>query len=72
MARNKHNTHAIIKYLFWQMTYQNPEAFYACVNYGEAYAPKEIMERSICIDGDIGNVLFNTSLSGVGIPLAPF
>ena len=72
MARNKHNTHAIIKYPFWQMTYQNPEAFYACVNYGEAYAPKEIMERSICIDGDIGNVLFNTSLSGVGIPLAPF
>ncbi len=56
MARNKHNTPAIIKYSFWQMTYQNPEAFYACVNYGEAYAPKEIMERSICIDGDIGNL----------------
>ena len=51
------NTPAIIKYPFWQMTYQNPEAFYACVNYGEAYAPKEIMERSICIDGDIGNLL---------------
>lgn len=40
MARNKHNAPAIIKYPFWQMTYQNPEAFYACVNYGEAYAPK--------------------------------
>ena len=51
------NTPAIIKYPFWQMTYQNPKAFYACVNYGEAYAPKEIMERSICIDGDIGNLL---------------
>ena len=56
MARNKHNTPAIIKYSFWQMTYQNPEAFYACVNYGEEYAPKEIMERSICIDGDIGTL----------------
>lgn len=51
------NTPTIIKYPFWQMTYQNPEAFYASVNYGEAYAPKEIMERSICIDGDIGNLL---------------
>ena len=51
------NTPAIIKYPFWRMTYQNPKAVYACVNYGEAYAPKEIMDRSICIDGDIGNLL---------------
>ena len=51
------NTPAIIKYPFWRMTYQNPKAVYACVNYGEAYAPKEIMNRSICIDGDIGNLL---------------
>ena len=40
-----------------QMTYQNPKAVYACVNYGEAYAPREIGDRSICIDGDIGAVL---------------
>ena len=51
------NTPGIIKYPFWRMTYQNPRAVYACVNYGEAYAPREIMERSICIDGDIGKVL---------------
>ena len=51
------NTPGIIKYSFWQMMYQNPEAVYACVNYGEAYAPREIGERSICIDGDIGGVL---------------
>ncbi|HJB15827.1 MAG TPA: Sir2 silent information regulator family NAD-dependent deacetylase [Candidatus Blautia excrementipullorum] len=51
------NTPGIIKYPFWQMTYQNPKAVYACINYGEAYAPKEIGERSICIDGDIGEVL---------------
>lgn len=51
------NTPGIIKYPFWQMTYQNPKAVYACINYGEAYAPKEIRERSICIDGDIGEVL---------------
>ena len=51
------NTPGIIKYPFWQMTYQNPEATYACINYGDAAAPREIAERSICIDGDIGEVL---------------
>ena len=39
------------------MTYRNPKAVYACVNLGEAYAPGEIANRSICIDGDIGEVL---------------
>lgn len=53
------NTPGIIKYPFWQMTYQNPKAVYACVNLGEAFAPQEIAERSICIDGDIGEVLEN-------------
>lgn len=51
------NTPGIIKYPFWKMTYQNPKAVYACVNQGEAVAPREIKERSICIDGDIGEVL---------------
>ncbi|HIS56193.1 MAG TPA: Sir2 silent information regulator family NAD-dependent deacetylase [Candidatus Merdisoma merdipullorum] len=51
------NTPVIIKYPFWRMTHQNPEAVYACVNYGEAYAPREIAGRSICIDGDIGETL---------------
>ena len=57
LVRNKHNTPGIIKYPFWQMTYQNPEATYACINYGDAAVPREIAERSICIDGDIGEVL---------------
>ena len=51
------NTPGIIKYSFWQMTYQNPKATYVCINYGDTVAPKEIAERSICIDGDIGEVL---------------
>ena len=51
------NTPGIIKYPFWQMTAENPQAIYACVNAGEAYAPREIAKRSICIDGDIGKVL---------------
>ena len=39
---------------FWRMTAENPKAVYACINWGQAYAPKEISERSICIDQDIG------------------
>lgn len=51
------NTPGIIKYPFWQQVYKNPNAAYACLNYGEAYAPREIKDRAICIDGDIGNIL---------------
>lgn len=51
------NTPVIIKYSFWRMTAQNPSAAYACLNQGSAWAPREIAERSICINGDIGEVL---------------
>ena len=51
------NTPGIIKYPFWQMTYRNKNARYACVNLEGAYAPEEIKERSVCIAGDIGDVL---------------
>ena len=54
MACNKQNTPGIIKYPFWLMTYENPKAVYDCVNLGEAFVPKEIEGRAICIDGDIG------------------
>lgn len=52
-----YNTPGIIKYPFWQMTAKNPEATYACVNYGEAVCPDEIKNQAICIDGDIGKIL---------------
>ena len=39
------------------MTAGNPEATYACVNYGEASTVEDIAGRSICINGDIGDVL---------------
>ena len=51
------NTPGIIKFPFWKMTAKNKNAVYACINYGQAYAPKEIEERSICINGDIHEVL---------------
>lgn len=51
------NTPGIIKYPFWRMVKNNPKAVYICVNRGEAYAPKEIEKQSICMDGDIDQVL---------------
>ncbi len=51
------NTPGIIKFPFWKMTYQNPNAFYACVNLGEVYAPKEIFGRAVCVDVDIAEVV---------------
>ncbi|MBP5781402.1 MAG: Sir2 silent information regulator family NAD-dependent deacetylase [Clostridia bacterium] len=52
-----YNTPGIIKYPFWRMTMNNENATYACVNYGEAITLEEIAARSICIDGDIGEVI---------------
>ena len=52
-----YNTPGIIKYPFWQMTADNQDATYACVNYGEAVCPEDIREQAICIDGDIGTVI---------------
>lgn len=52
-----YNTPGIIKYPFWRMTAENPRAVYACVNRGQAVCPQAIAERSICIDGDIGETL---------------
>lgn len=51
------NTPAIIKFPFWKMTAAWDDAFYACVNYSEAYVPEEIADRSVAISDDIGNVV---------------
>ena len=51
------NTPVIIKYPFWQMTNDNPKAVYACLNYNEAFCPKQIEKQSICLDGDAGVIL---------------
>lgn len=51
------NTPAIIKFPFWRFTHANPKAVYACINLGEAFCPPQIEKRSICINGDVGEVL---------------
>lgn len=51
------NTPVIIKYPFWKRVKENPCAAYACVNFGEAFAPKEIIKQSILINRDISEIL---------------
>ena len=51
------NTPGIIKYPFWRYTYDNPNATFACLNYGQAMAAREILDRSILIDADIDAAL---------------
>ncbi|MDE6596088.1 MAG: Sir2 silent information regulator family NAD-dependent deacetylase [Oscillospiraceae bacterium] len=58
-----YNTPGIIKFPFWQFTAENPQAAYACINFGETVAPEEIADRSILINTDIAealNLLFKT------------
>ena len=51
------NTPGIIKYPFWQMCAGNPQATYACINFGEAVAPVEIDRQAILIDAGADVVL---------------
>ena len=57
------NTPVIIKYPFWQMTAENPNAVYACINYGEAICPRDIEKQSICINADIKQII--ESIAGI-------
>ena len=51
------NTPVIIKYPFWKMAMQDKNIPYACIIQEEAYAPRELQKRSVCIAEDIGAVL---------------
>ena len=53
------NTPVIIKYPFWQITAKNPNAVYACINFNEVFCPEELEKKSICIGGDIAEVLWD-------------
>lgn len=51
-----YNTPGIIKFPFWKMTAGNPNATYACINFGEALCPREIEKQAICMNGDAGEI----------------
>lgn len=52
-----YNTPVIIKYPFWQMTDKWQHVHYICLNYGQAYAPDEIKDKSVCVNKDIDEVI---------------
>lgn len=51
------NTPGIIKYNFWQLTHLGKNATYICINNNQAFTPNEIKEKSLCINGDISEIL---------------
>ena len=51
------NTPVIIKYPFWNEVLNNKNSIYVCINFNEAYAPAEIVDRAIIINNDIHKVL---------------
>lgn len=53
------NTPVIIKYPFWYYTKENPEAFYVSINKGGAACTESIRRRSLCLEEDIGKVLYD-------------
>ena len=53
-----YNTPGIIKYNFWQYAYNWRNAFYVCINKGDAYVPKEIENKAIGIDADLAEVIY--------------
>ena len=48
-----YNTPGIIKYPFWQMTYEWPDASYAIINLNDSEIPDEIRKKSVVIAADI-------------------
>lgn len=54
-----YNTPGIIKYNFWQYAYNWRNAFYVCINKGDAYVPKEIENKAVGIDADLAEVIKN-------------
>ena len=54
-----YNTPGIIKYNFWQYAYNWRNAFYVCINKGDAYVPKEIENKAVGIDADLAEVMKN-------------
>ena len=54
-----YNTPGIIKYNFWQYAYNWQNAFYVCINKGDAYVPKEIENKAVGIDADLAEVIEN-------------
>lgn len=56
------NTPGIIKYPFWEMVFKNKKATYVSINAHDAYAPKEILDRSMLINEDLSEVISSLNM----------
>ena len=56
-----YNTPVIIKYPFWQLTYQNKNAVYICISFDENEYPKEIENQTISLQGDADKIIRDLS-----------
>lgn len=52
-----YNTPSIIKFPFWNMTAENANSSYVCVNLDTDYVPEAISDRAVCFAADIGATL---------------
>ena len=52
-----YNTPSIIKYNFWRYAANWKNAFYVCINKGEAYVPEDIAEKAVGVNEDIAVVV---------------
>ena len=52
-----YNTPGLIKYPFWPYTYNWKDAFYICIDKGQADIPSERKDKAICVDADISAVI---------------
>ncbi len=52
-----YNTPSIIKYPFWQMTYNLPSANMVSINLNDSELPKELGTKAFSIGGDIGEII---------------
>ena len=52
-----YNTPGIIKYNFWRYAVNWKNAFYVCINKGEAYMPEDIAEKAVGVNEDIAVVV---------------
>lgn len=52
-----YNTPVIIKYPFWRRTAKNPNATYVCMSRSHADCPDDIRDQSICLAGDVHEIL---------------
>ncbi len=62
------NTPSIIKYRFWKLTHDNPNAYYVCINADYDVVPEELEGQSLAIKADLKLVIEALSICLKTVP----